>query len=285
MANITGIPDKLWQPSIITIDTSLGEFSIELYWKHAPNTCRNFAELSRRGYYNNTVFHRIISDFMIQGGDPTGTGRGGNSIYGKEFVDEIHPDLRHSGAGIISMANSGPNTNLSQFFITLSPTQHLDGKHTIFGRVYSGMGVIKRLGNVDTNRDDRPIEENIMAAREPVKRIIQQVRPILSVDREEARQRVINLYKAWHRTAPFIVEKFDIPKSVPQVRQKLKEEFLKNKDVSDVRVIDMLVIKGQMELKETTKIWKQKGHIMRYWQESIEPKSNDFLSKFMSGHN
>ncbi|CRK87758.1 CLUMA_CG001537, isoform A [Clunio marinus] len=124
-----------------------------------------------------------------------------------------------------------------------------------------------------------------MAAREPAKRIIQQVRPILSVDREEARQRVINLYKAWHRTAPFIVEKFDIPKSVPQVRQKLKEEFIKNKDVSDVRVIDMLVIKGQMELKEITKIWKQKGHIMRYWQESIEYKPNDFLSKFMSGHN
>jgi peptidyl-prolyl cis-trans isomerase-like 1 len=112
----------------------LGEFSIELYWKHAPNTCRNFAELARRGYYNNTVYHRIIADFMIQGGDPTGTGRGGTSIYGKEFADELHPDLRHSGAGILSMANSGPNTNGSQFFITLAPCQHLDGKHTIFGR-------------------------------------------------------------------------------------------------------------------------------------------------------
>jgi peptidyl-prolyl cis-trans isomerase-like 1 len=90
---------------------SLGEFSIELYWKHAPNTCRNFAELVRRGYYNGTIFHRIIADFMCQGGDPTGTGRGGNSIYGKEFADEFHPELRHSGAGILSMANSGPNTN------------------------------------------------------------------------------------------------------------------------------------------------------------------------------
>ena len=92
-------------------NSSLGEFSIELYWKHAPNTCRNFAELARRGYYNDVVFHRIIPGFMIQGGDPTGTGRGGSSIYGPTFADEIHSDLRHAGAGILSMANAGPNTN------------------------------------------------------------------------------------------------------------------------------------------------------------------------------
>lgn len=85
--------------------------TVELYWKHAPNTCRNFAELARRGYFNNVIFHRIIADFMIQGGDPTGTGRGGSSIYGETFADEIHPDLRHAGAGILSMANSGANTN------------------------------------------------------------------------------------------------------------------------------------------------------------------------------
>lgn len=85
--------------------------TVELYWKHAPNTCRNFAELARRGYFNNVIFHRIIAHFMIQGGDPTGTGRGGSSIYGETFADEIHPDLRHAGAGILSMANSGANTN------------------------------------------------------------------------------------------------------------------------------------------------------------------------------
>lgn len=84
----------------------LGEFSIELYWKHAPNTCRNFAELSRRGYYNNIIFHRIIPDFMIQGGDPTGTGRAGASIYGKDFEDEIHPELRHSGGESENTAKS-----------------------------------------------------------------------------------------------------------------------------------------------------------------------------------
>lgn len=138
---------------------SMGDITVELYWKHAPNTCRNFAELARRGYYNNVKFHRIIPDFMIQGGDPTATGRGGASIYGKTFDDEIHPELKHTGAGILSMANSGPDTNGSQFFITLSPTQWLDGKHAIFGRVQSGMTVVHRMGRVPTDNNDLPLED------------------------------------------------------------------------------------------------------------------------------
>ncbi|KPM11063.1 peptidyl-prolyl cis-trans isomerase-like protein 10 [Sarcoptes scabiei] len=120
--------------------------SIKQSWNiRAPKTCKNFAELSRRGYYDNTKFHRIIPDFIVQGGDPTATGRGGQSIYGPTFEDEITPLLKHTGAGILSMANAGPNTNGSQFFITLAPTQHLDGKHTIFGRVYSNLAVLKRI--------------------------------------------------------------------------------------------------------------------------------------------
>uniref|UniRef100_A0A1B0DLL9 Peptidyl-prolyl cis-trans isomerase n=1 Tax=Phlebotomus papatasi TaxID=29031 RepID=A0A1B0DLL9_PHLPP len=154
----SGIPDKAWQPHFVSLETSMGEIVLELYWKHAPNTCRNFAELVRRGYYNGTVFHRIIRDFMIQGGDPTGTGRGGTSIYGGEFADEIHSDLKHTGAGILSMANSGPNTNGSQFLITLAPTQWLDGKHTIFGRIHTGMQVVKRMGMVETDKNDRPVD-------------------------------------------------------------------------------------------------------------------------------
>merc|ERR1712087_552303 len=96
----------------------------------APKTCNNFRTLAQRGYYNGTIFHPIIKGFVIQGGDPSGTGRGGSSIYGDKFEDEIHSELRHTGAGILSMANSGPNTNGSQFFITLAPLQHLDGKYT-----------------------------------------------------------------------------------------------------------------------------------------------------------
>jgi len=153
------IPDKNWQPPFVSFDTTAGELIIELYWKHAPLTCRNFAELTRRGYYNGTKFHRIIKDFMIQGGDPTGTGRGGASIYGKTFDDEIDDDLKHTGAGILSMANSGPDSNGSQFFITLAPTQWLDGKHAIFGRINSGMMTVKQIGAVECDSSDRPVDE------------------------------------------------------------------------------------------------------------------------------
>ncbi|KAJ3209987.1 heme binding [Clydaea vesicula] len=140
----------------------LGKIEIELYWAHAPKTCKNFFELARKGYYNKTIFHRIIPDFMIQGGDPTGTGRGGSSIYGSKFEDEISNELYHSGAGILSMANSGPNTNGSQFFITLAPTPWLDGKHAIFGRVHGGMNVVKRLGAVPTDQTDRPRDDVVI---------------------------------------------------------------------------------------------------------------------------
>ncbi|KAF8323406.1 hypothetical protein DL93DRAFT_2128988 [Clavulina sp. PMI_390] len=141
------------------LETSLGEIELELYWDHAPKTCKNFAELTKRGYYNGVVWHRIIPDFMAQTGDPTGTGRGGTSIYGGRFEDEIHPELRFVGAGILAMANAGPNTNGSQFFITLAPTPFLDNKHTIFGRVSSGMRVVQRLGAVATDGNDRPRED------------------------------------------------------------------------------------------------------------------------------
>ncbi|KAF0461555.1 peptidyl-prolyl cis-trans isomerase-like 1 [Gigaspora margarita] len=146
-------------PGSVVFNTSMGGIVFELYWDHAPKTCKNFYELAKRGYYDNVIFHRIIEDFVIQGGDPTGTGRGGSSIYGKAFEDEIHPELKHTGAGILSMANSGPNSNGSQFFITLAPTPWLDGKHTIFGRVSEGMRVVKRMGLVKCDSNDRPVTE------------------------------------------------------------------------------------------------------------------------------
>ncbi|CBX93309.1 heme binding [Plenodomus lingam] len=143
----------------VALDTTIGTIVVELYNDHAPKTCKNFATLAQRNYFNGLIFHRIIPNFMIQGGDPTGTGRGGESIYGEKFEDEITPALKHTGAGILSMANSGPNTNGSQFFITLAPTPWLDGKHTIFGRVKSGMQIVKKLGLVKTDKEDRPVED------------------------------------------------------------------------------------------------------------------------------
>ncbi|KAG6006452.1 heme binding [Claviceps lovelessii] len=145
----------------VVLETTMGPITLELYTTHAPKTTTNFTTLLQRGYYTSTIFHRIIPDFMIQGGDPTGTGRGGTSIYGDTFPDEIDPSLplRHTGAGIVSMANAGPDTNGSQFFITLAPTPWLDGKHTIFGRVKKGMGVVRRMGSVKTGEGDRPVDE------------------------------------------------------------------------------------------------------------------------------
>ncbi|EJP64409.1 hypothetical protein NHJ13051_004181 [Beauveria bassiana] len=143
----------------VILETTMGPITLELYTEHAPKTCANFTALARRGYYSSTVFHRIIPNFMIQGGDPTGTGRGGSSIYGDKFADEIHPALKHTGAGVLSMANSGPDTNGSQFFVTLAPTPWLDGKHTIFGRVAKGLATVKRMGMVPTGAEDRPVEE------------------------------------------------------------------------------------------------------------------------------
>ncbi|KAI8921636.1 cyclophilin-like protein [Entophlyctis helioformis] len=150
------------QPKAVVFETSAGTVTFELYWNHAVRSCENFWQLAKTGYYDGTKFHRVIADFMIQGGDPTATGRGGSSIYGKPFEDEIAPDLRHTGAGILSMANSGPNTNGSQFFITLAPTPWLDGKHTIFGRVSEGMGVVKRIGMVPTDSNDKPNQDIVI---------------------------------------------------------------------------------------------------------------------------
>lgn len=139
----------------------MGNITLELYTEHAPKTCNNFVELAKKGYYNGTIFHRVISGFMIQGGDPTGTGYGGESVYGGTFDDEKTSlsTLRHTGAGVLSMANSGPNTNGSQFFFTLAPTPWLDGKHVVFGRVSSGMRVVERIGRVATDGEDRPNDE------------------------------------------------------------------------------------------------------------------------------
>ncbi|KAI0008292.1 peptidyl-prolyl cis-trans isomerase-like 1 [Xylariaceae sp. FL0662B] len=151
----------------VALETTMGTITLELYTTHAPRTCSNIRTLASRGYYDNVVFHRVIPGFMAQTGDPTGTGRGGSSVFGDHFADEISAELRHTGAGIASMANAGtPDTNGSQFFLTLAPAPWLDGRHTIFGRVRSGLAVLKRLGMVKTGADDRPLEEvRIIRAR------------------------------------------------------------------------------------------------------------------------
>jgi len=137
------------------IKTSGGEIVIDLYADRAPRTVENFVNLARSGFYDGTTFHRVIRGFMAQGGDPTGTGTGGP---GYQFGDEFHPSLRHDGPGVLSMANAGPGTNGSQFFITHGPTPHLDDRHSVFGRVTEGMDVVLAIRERDPARDREPGE-------------------------------------------------------------------------------------------------------------------------------
>jgi peptidyl-prolyl cis-trans isomerase A (cyclophilin A) len=136
--------------------TSMGDFSIELFEARAPITTGNFIKLAEDGFYNGLIFHRIIENFMIQGGCPQGTGMGGP---GYQIEDEFHPELKHDSEGVLSMANAGPNTGGSQFFITLVPTDWLDGKHAVFGKVSDGIEVVRAIGSVATGESDRPAED------------------------------------------------------------------------------------------------------------------------------
>ena len=133
--------------------TEKGDFEVELYADKAPATVNNFVFLAREGFYDGVTFHRVIKDFMAQGGDPTGTGTGGP---GYKFADEFHPDLKHTKPGVLSMANAGRNTNGSQFFITYVPTPWLDGKHAVFGQVVKGMEVVRSIPERDPGRAREP---------------------------------------------------------------------------------------------------------------------------------
>ena len=142
-----------------TIKTNMGEIVIELFADKAPKTVENFVTLAEKGFYDGVIFHRVIPQFMIQGGDPTGTGRGGP---GYTFADEFEPTLKHTEAGMLSMANSGPNTNGSQFFITVAATPWLDGKHAIFGKVIEGLDLVIKMSEAATLPGDRPKNKIIM---------------------------------------------------------------------------------------------------------------------------
>jgi peptidyl-prolyl cis-trans isomerase A (cyclophilin A) len=145
--------------TVVNFETSEGNFKVKLYDEKAPITTDNFKKLVNEGFYDGLKFHRVINDFMIQGGDPNGDGSGGP---GYNIQDEFHPDLKHNKKGILSMANAGPNTGGSQFFITLSSTNWLDNKHSVFGEVMEGMEVVEKIGSVQTGTNDVPINSVIM---------------------------------------------------------------------------------------------------------------------------
>ena len=144
---------------IAVFETNQGTFEVELFEDKAPITVKNFTDLAEKGFYDGLIFHRVIDGFMIQGGDPNGTGTGGP---GYTIPDEFGEGLKHDSEGVLSMANAGPNTGGSQFFITLAPTPWLDGHHAIFGKVVKGMDVVRAIGKVDTDFQDKPLSKVVM---------------------------------------------------------------------------------------------------------------------------
>ena len=144
---------------VVVLETNQGKIEIKLMPQIAPKACENFTNLAQKGYYNGLIFHRVIKNFMIQGGDPTGTGMGGTSLWNAPFEDEVKQDVQFDRPGLLAMANAGPNTNGSQFFITLVPTPWLNMHHTIFGEVINGFDVVKKIEGASVDAADKPLEE------------------------------------------------------------------------------------------------------------------------------
>ncbi len=148
--------------TVAVFNTNMGKFEAELYPDKAPKTVENFTGLAEKGYYKGVIFHRVIPNFMIQGGDPTGTGRGGESLWGKSFEDEVNTGLAFDSSGILAMANAGPNTNGSQFFITVASTPWLNDRHTIFGKIITGMDIVNSISQVKRNSQDKPLTDVVI---------------------------------------------------------------------------------------------------------------------------
>ncbi|CAH0394272.1 unnamed protein product [Bemisia tabaci] len=169
----------------VRIVTNFGPLNLELHCDKVPKACENFLILCQRGYYNNTKFHRSVRNFMIQGGDPLGTGLGGESAWGKPFPDEFKFNLTHSGRGVLAMANSGPNTNKSQFYITFRSCRHLDNKHTVFGKVVGGLDTLNNMEQIEVDNKDRPIEDIIIEKTQIFVNPYEEVDEQLAAEREE----------------------------------------------------------------------------------------------------
>ena len=157
--SLTQAEESNVKPTVVVLETNQGNIELTLFADKAPKTVENFVGLVKKDYYNGLIFHRVIKGFMIQGGDPTGTGGGGTSLWGGDFADEISGDLVFDKQGILAMANHGPDTNGSQFFITTVPTPWLTGHHTIFGQVSQGYDIVSKIENTPTGQGDRPIQD------------------------------------------------------------------------------------------------------------------------------
>lgn len=176
---------RIKKSGFVRLATSHGHLNLELFCQHCPKTCDNFLQLCQRGYYTDTIFHRSVRNFVLQGGDPTGTGHGGDSAWGGAFKDEIHlPSFTHEGRGVLSMANSGKDTNKSQFFITYRSAKHLNGKHTVFGKLVGGVDTLDAIEKIEVDKHDKPIEEVRVLAVQIFTDPYSEVDALLAAERE-----------------------------------------------------------------------------------------------------
>nr|CUU00241.1 hypothetical transcript [Hymenolepis microstoma] len=173
----------------VRLITSFGNLNLELHCDLVPKTCENFIKLCEGGYYNDTIFHRVIRHFVIQGGDPTGTGFGGDSAWGGSFSDEFKDNLKHDSRGVLSMANSGPNSNKSQFFIAFRPCPQLNKKHTVFGKVVGGLDTLDKVELIETDKDDRPLEEVKLLSTQVFVNPFKEVDEMLAKEREALKEK------------------------------------------------------------------------------------------------
>ncbi|KAJ3642264.1 hypothetical protein Zmor_025065 [Zophobas morio] len=181
--------DRVKKKGYVRLVTNLGPLNLEIYCDDVPKASENFVRHCENGYYNGTKFHRSIRNFMIQGGDPTNTGTGGESIWGKKFEDEFRPNLTHTGRGVLSMANSGKNTNGSQFFITYRSCKHLNNKHTIFGRLVGGMESLTEMEKIEVDNKDKPIEDIVIIKAQVFVNPFEEADEQLAKEREEEAKR------------------------------------------------------------------------------------------------
>ncbi|XP_050305000.1 RING-type E3 ubiquitin-protein ligase PPIL2 [Anthonomus grandis grandis] len=221
--------ERVKKKGYVRLVTNLGMLNLELYCDQVPKTCENFIKHCENGYYNGTKFHRSIRNFMIQGGDPTNTGNGGKSIWGKPFEDEFRPNLSHSGRGVLSMANSGKHTNGSQFFITFRTCKQLDNKHTIFGRVVGGTDTLNDMERIEVDNKDRPIYDIVILNTQVFTNPYDEADEILSKEREEELNRekveVEKEQKKVTKQAPLVAYKSGVGKYInPTVIKSAKKE-------------------------------------------------------------
>lgn len=194
--------ERVKKKSYVRLYTNFGILNLELHSDLVPKTCENFLKHCQNGYYNGTKFHRSIRNFMIQGGDPTGTGTGGQSIWGKPFKDEFKPNLTHTGRGILSMANSGSDTNKAQFFITYRSCRHLDNKHSVFGKVVGGLDTLTAMEQIEVDNKDRPIEDIVIERASVFVDPYQEADDQLAAERAEELKKLAEEKAASSRVAP-----------------------------------------------------------------------------------